>query len=364
MGSRGRHNRFGSFGGPFVFYSPKGHMFLLALLWLSSTPVPPAAQSPNAAENVPRAVFSESLFNFGKVMSGIVVEHDFIVKNEGSVPLRIRRASMTPPLLVTRMPREVAPGTEGVIHFKLDTSKVEGPFQGAIVVFLDDPALPEADLSFKGQVAAPIELAPLPAFFVSALRGETRQSSIEIINHEPEPLLIQGIEHSSERFTTKLETIEEGQHYRLTLILRPDGPGGRSTEAILLKTSSQKMPVVRVAANTYLHERVYTFPDQIDMGTLRIGDVQRHPELLQTAAQTLMIYQEGGSDFQVSIKTDLPDLDLKLERGRKGDRYQVTIRLLPEKLPTGPIRGSIFIETNDRDFQKLTVPVSGNLEER
>ena len=124
------------------------------------------------------------------------------------------------------------------------------------------------------------------------------------------------------------------------------------------------MPIVRVGANTYLHERVYTFPDQIDMGVRRIGDIQPHPEFVQTAVQTLMIYQEGGSDFQVKVKTDLPDLDLKLERGPKCDRYQVIIRLIRYKLSAGPIRGSIFIETNDRDFPKLAVFVSGSLEER
>jgi hypothetical protein len=116
-----------------------------------------------------------------------------------------------------------------------------------------------------------------------------------------------------------------------------------------------------VPANTYLHERVYTFPDEVDLGALRYEDVQRNPGLLQAAGQTLMIYQEGGSDFQVNLKTDLPALNLKWERGPKGDRYQVTATLMRDKLPIGPIKGSIFIETNDPEFPRLTIPVVGSI---
>jgi hypothetical protein len=259
------------------------------------------------------------------------------------------------------MPHEVAPGAEGVIHFKLDTSKLGGVFQGQVVVFLDDPALPEADLTFKGQVIPSIELAPIPAFFVSALRGQTRQSSIEIVNHEAEPLGIERIEHPTERFTTELATIDRGQRYRLTLTLRPDGPGGRSTDAIVIRTTSKSVPVLEVPANTYLHERVYTFPDEVDLGALPIVDVQRNPALLQMTAQTLMVYQEGGSDFRVKLKTDLPALDLKWERGPKRDRYQITATLIQDKVEIGTIKGSIFIETNDRQFPNLTIPVSGSI---
>lgn len=76
-------------------------------------------------------------------------------------------------------------------------------------------------------------------------------------------------------------------------------------------------------------------------------------------AQTLMIYQASGSDFKVKISSDVPDLNLKSERGPMADRYQATVSLIGDSLKVGPIRGSIFIQTNDPQFPKLTVPVSG-----
>jgi uncharacterized protein DUF1573 len=317
-----------------------------------------------AGGEAPRAVFQETRFDFGRAMYGSVVEHDFWVKNEGSAALKIVKASMTSPLLVTRMPRELAPGGEGVIHFKLDTAALRGPFKGQITVFLNDPDLPEADLSFEGVVIPPVEVSPLPAFFVASLRGKETSASLEIINHEPQPLHIVKIEHPTDGFTTVLETLQSGQRYKLTLILRPDGPGGRNTEPITVATSSAAEPALEITANTFLHERVYTFPDSVDLGAIPISQIRKNPGLLSMLAQTLMVYQEDGSDFRATLHTDLPMLNLKWDRGPKGDRYQATISLDPNKVKVGSYDGFLLIDTNDAEIPRVKVPVSGQILER
>lgn len=313
--------------------------------------------SPSASSSGPKAVFSETRFEFGEVISGDVVEHDFVVSNQGPAPVTIEKVTMTTPLLVTKMPHEVAPGARGKIHLKLDTANLEGKFEGRILVSLNDPALPEAWLAFAGRVVPAIELSPRPAFFVAGQRGQGNRASIEIVNHEPEPLQIDKIEHPTDRFTTQLETLKSGQRYRLTLALKPDGPEGRAAGAILIRTSSKRVPTLKVGANTYLYERVHTFPDVVEFGTMHSADAGR-------AEVTLMIHQEGGTDFKVQLSSDVPGLSLKSERGPKGDRYQVEITLIPEKIPVGPIKGSVIIDTNDPDFRRVIVPISGQFVQR
>jgi len=210
-------------------------------------------------------------------------------------------------------------------------------------------------------VIPPVEVAPLPAFFVSGLRGKEASASLEIINHEPEPLRIIKIEHASERFTTTLETLQPRERYRLTLILKPNGPGGRKTEPITIATSSEVQPTLEISANTYLHEHVYVFPDSVDLGVIPISQVRKNPALLSTLAQTLMVYQEEGSDFRAALRTDLPMLNLKWERGPKGDRYQATISIDPDKANVGFYNGLLLIDTNDLASPRLTVPISGRI---
>ncbi len=329
--------------------------------------VPPGAQdsatakqafaSPVGISNGPKAVFPEVHFAFGEVISGAVIEHGFALNNQGSAPMLIQKVSMTTPLLVTQMPHEVAPGAEGRIHFKLETANLEGEFEGAILVFLNDPALPQASLTFSGRVVPAIQLSPMPAFFVAGQRGRGNRAAIEIVNHEPEPLRIEKVEHPTERYTTELQTLKRGQRYRLTLTLNPNGPGGKTTDTMRIRTSSKRMPVLNVDANTYLYERVHTFPDVVDFGSLRVGDAGQ-------AVLNLMIHQEGGSNFKVQLSTDVPGLSLKWERGPKGNQYQAEISLIFEKTRVGPIKGSIFIDTNDREFPRVVVPVSGQIVER
>ena len=313
--------------------------------------------SATASPNGSKTVFSEERFAFGQVLSGAVVEHDFTLYNGSSVRVTVEQVRMTPPLLVTRMPREVAPGTEGKIHVKLDTADLEGEFKGMILVSLDDPALPEAQLTFTGRIVPPVELFPNPAFFVAGERGKGKQASIEIVNHESEPLSVDKIDQSTGRFTTQLETLIPGERYRLTLSLNPNGPGGRASDTILLRTSSKLIPVLNVTANTYLYERVHAFPDALDFGSWRLGDAA-------SATAILMIYEEDGKDFEARLSTDIPGLSLRSERGPAGDRYQTEITLNLEGIPVGLLKGSIFIDTNDKQFPRIMVPVRAQIVER
>jgi len=50
--------------------------------------------------------------------------------------------------------------------------------------------------------------------------------------------------------------------------------------------------------------------------------------------------------------------------GPKGDRYQVEITLVSEKVHVGPMKGSIVIDTNDSEFPRVIVPVRGQIVER
>jgi hypothetical protein len=309
----------------------------------------------------PQALFSEARHNFGMVRAGAVVEHDFVLRNQGQSAVRIQRVLLTPPLVVTQMQAVTPPSGESRIRVKLDTTGLKGHFEGEVRVMFNTGAAAEALLGFEGEIAPVIEFVPGPAFFVGARRGEGREGEIEIINRQPEPLEILEIRHSTTRFTTRLDTIEPGKRFRLTLSVKPDGPGGRHSEPILIKTSSPSLPTVTVTANTLLRERVYTFPDAVDFGVLRMSDIAKNPKLLETLAQTLMVYQYGGTDFQVEIHSDLPFLIVQTERGPKGDRYQNTVKLLREQIRPGQIRGSLRIKTNDAEFPSLVAPVTGEI---
>lgn len=311
----------------------------------------PPAQTPRASAREPHA-------DFGKAVRGAVVEHTFTLDNHGDTPLGIRRIRLTPPMVPGDIPPVLPPRQQGALRVRLDTRSLDGPFEGFVLLSFEDPAVPDLRLTVTGHVVPAVEVLP-PAIFASARRGEASRFSVEIVSHEPEPVLIGVVRHAPERFTTTLETIEEGRRYRLKLALKPDGPGGRGRETIRIRTSSAAVPELRIPAFTYLHERVYTFPDDVDLGVVRLEDIRRRPSA--QPEQILMVYRKGTTDFRVTVSTDVPHLAIHAERGPLGDRYQITVTVATDRALPGPIRGRIVIETNDPEFPTLSVPVSGEI---
>ncbi len=317
-----------------------------------------------ASAGGPRVLLAESGYDFGSVLYGSQIEHGFRIKNQGPGPLRLSSLRLTPPLESKRMPLQIPPGDEESIILSLDTSGLMGPFDGEAVVNLSDPTLPEIRFAFKGTVKPPIELLPLFAFFVTTQRGQSEEKSIEITSYEQEPLAVFRVDHPTDRFSTRLETIEAGKRYRLILAIKPDGPGGSHTDMIKLRTSSATVPVLEIPANTHLRERVYTFPDLIDLGSVPLSQLAGDPSAAGKLARMLSLYQVGGSSLEAEFSTDLPMVQIVAERAWKGDCYHATVALIPEKLRAGPLSGSIHIRTNDPEFPSLTVPLTGTILDR
>jgi hypothetical protein len=314
------------------------------------------------AADGPRARVVPTDLDFGRVPHDAPIHQHFRISNVGTKPLRIERVLLTPPLRMVDMRAQIAPGADATLQISLDPVKLSGHFEGDVVVFTNDAAAPQIALSIRGEIIPPIELMPVPAFFLTGVRGQDAVSWIDIVNHEAAPIELEAPQHSPIHFTSHLETIDPGWRYRLWIALQPDGPAGKHQENITLATSSRALPVLTIPANTLLRERVYTFPDAVDLGALPLSAIRANPDLTWKNAQVLMIYQSSGRHFRVSATTDIPGLSIKAERAASGDRHQLTIALdAAQPLTAGPIQGSIVIETNDSEFPTLRVPVSGAL---
>jgi hypothetical protein len=75
-----------------------------------------------------------------------------------------------------------------------------------------------------------------------------------------------------------------------------------------------------------------------------------------------MVYQEGGKDFRVIAETDVLFLRLSTFQADLKDRYEIRLTIVPEKLKSGPVNGSIVILSNDQEFSRMTIPVKAVIE--
>src|SRR6186713_716634 len=142
----------------------------------------------------PQVVVADGDFDFGRVLRGTLVEHQFVVKNERAVPLVIDEVRLTPPLTLVSAPSSVAPGAQDIVRVRLDTSTVTGLVEGRIMLSIADADEPN--------IYQTVEAVPRGAFFVVTERGQPQEQSIELVNHESEPLEIKSVVHPQDRFTT------------------------------------------------------------------------------------------------------------------------------------------------------------------
>jgi len=94
---------------------------------------------------------------------------------------------------------------------------------------------------------------------------------------------------------------------------------------------------------------------------LPIGQLRASSNVAKTLAQRLMVYSTGAKVFAVKASTDIPSLELTSQRGPAGDRWQIVATVKPDQIRAGAIAGHITVETNDKEFPKLVVPVSGSI---
>lgn len=314
------------------------------------------------AANPPRAEVERTEVDFGRISGAGPVHQDVRISNVGDAPLRIERVELTPPLRLTGMRAQVGPGDTATLRLSLNPDGLSGRFTGRVVAYTNDPGAPEVVLSVVGEVVRPIALSPVGEFFLAGVRGERAERSIEIVNNEAEPLELQAPRHSTARFSSDLQVVEPGRRYRLSVALRSNGPSGKHLEDITLATSNTTVPVLTIPVHTLLRERVYTFPDSVDLGALPLSAIGADPDLLRRNAQTLMVYQKNGTDFRIAAASDVPGLSIKAERAKAGDRHQVTIEFdASHATAARRVVGHILIETNDPDFPTLRVPVTGGL---
>lgn len=112
-------------------------LLLVAVVAVAMAQTPPAQQpaelDPN---NGPIIKFTESVFAFGEIKQGEIVEHVFKFKNEGNAPLVLTNVQTTCGCTAPTWPREtaIAPGATGEILVRFNSSGKVGMQNKVITV--------------------------------------------------------------------------------------------------------------------------------------------------------------------------------------------------------------------------------------
>src|SRR5262249_8267268 len=224
--------------------------FILLTLALLASVGTASAQAP-----APKAIAEDVFWDFGRVESGVALEHKFALRNTGSAPLRIENVQLSDKEVKVRIPQSIPPGETGELTAHIDTQSVAGAWKWGIVLQTNDETRPVVAYNIAAYVYAPLEVDPLQLFF-SLYDDETAEKDITITNHQVAPLAITGVEKKGSHFTAALSTVEAGRKYRLRVTVPQSVEPGRYLEAVRLQTDDPKQPALQVSVNVFVKRDV------------------------------------------------------------------------------------------------------------
>lgn len=122
----------------------KGSLFCFLMITFGTT---------IAQKNIPKLFVKESSHDFGTIIEGQIVTHNFEIQNSGSAELVISKVNASCGCTAAEpLKMKLQPDEKTVIKVEFNSENRLGPQDKFVYVFSNDPVNPEYKLSFKGVV--------------------------------------------------------------------------------------------------------------------------------------------------------------------------------------------------------------------
>jgi hypothetical protein len=262
------------------------------------------------------------------------------------------------PGMRARVASTIEPGASAQLEIVWDTSHYTRDAEGQAILVLNDPDLPKLVLTLTGFVVSPIDVEPVPAFYLSQFKGEASAQTVTIRNNRDRTVQITGTERKGESFTLAVETVEPGRVYAVTATASPDVTPGEYRESALVFTDDPERPKIRLDVNLLVKRDVHASVDAIDMGQVRIAPIRANPSLLDLLRQTVIL-ESRSTDMRITkIESDLPFVTLQYEPEGPAKRVRIDVGLDPRILSAGEHSGSVRIHTSLEAVPLVTLPIT------
>ena len=173
--------------------------------------------------------------------------------------------------------------------------------------------------------------------------GDTVTQNITISSLEEEPLKIKEVQSTiDDTITYELATVKEGKEFTLTIKTKA-GIRESFRGELLLKTSSQKKPELKLSIMGRVKMEVKVSPPFLHFGTIDTAKEAITPGSLE---KNVLISTVSGTDLiieKVEAKADWVMAGAKT--GEQGTTHTIVITLDEKNLPKGPFKEKISIHT-------------------
>ena len=147
-----------------------------------------------AAKTGTKGYLPESIFQFGPVVEGTVVTHDFLLYNQGDVPLRILWLESDCRCLLASSTRLIPPEREGKITIRFNSKYLGGRNKREILHFkTNDPLCPMFEVVIAGKIEKFAKIHPR-IVRLNGIAGVPLVADVQITPNDIAPFKITGLQ--------------------------------------------------------------------------------------------------------------------------------------------------------------------------
>ncbi len=289
----------------------------------------PSAPGSHKEEAKPLAVVDEIEFDFGYLENSTEDHrHAFVIKNEGTAPLKLLRSEVScSKCTFAMLPAEpIPPGGSAAVKVRWNINVHEDVFRQSVSVHTNDREHPLLRFVVTGKVVKPFEIKPKEIVFSNIRVGEQAQASAGLLAYFSDHLEV--LEHSLSNqelapfFDVSLVPVAPDKlpagvkgATEIKVVLKPGLPLGAFKQRILLKTNLEKGENLELAVSGNIGGPVSVVGAGWlqEQGILAVGQVTRG----KGATRTLSLIVRGKDFDGVTLEPPKvkPDL-LKVSYGK------------------------------------------------
>jgi len=332
---------------------------LLVAVALALVAGPSAAQE--AEGGGPKMVIAEKTLDFATVAQGEVIEANFKLVNQGSQPLQLKAVRPTCGCTVANFDEEIAPGSEGYVKAKLNTSAFSGPITKSILVVTNDPETPTVSLVIKAVIQPYLEIKPRPLVRFSTVQKAAVTEKLRVTTAMEQAFHVTEVSSSVPYVTTAVRKLgpdeltpdRQPDQYEITVTMTGDAPVGPVNAELTIRTDHPKAKEISVKVFGVVRALIHVTPSQIQFGSIEAE--------VKPGRNVVVVNNQEGKEVKVTgAEINDPAFVAEVFTIEEGQRYQVTITVKPDAEP-GTRDAVLTIATTDAQFPQLTVPVRAHI---
>ena len=295
----------------------------------------------------------EAIHDFGVVIAGTEVTHQFTLKNIGQESLIVSDVvsgcSCTTGLNSTG---EIPPGKDLQIQATFQTPMRHGNSDEELIVYLkgkeSDKSYSPVKLLMKGKLLMPFQAVPKQVFFGKVPFGESRTREIGVRKQAERTASLNGVDTTSEYIKTKITSTGTDGSFKIEVALLPNAPIGNLEVQIRLNFKYGEQPThLQIPVIAVILGDVEVLPKQVFFGNVRNGN---------RSAKTLELRVVENKRVGVNaVKSQSKYVKALLHPVMAGKKYQIRVEIL-ETAPAGELSDVITVTTDSPIQPKVTIP--------